>query len=134
VLRIKIIEKMKRKLKPARLRKTTEHIKIGELAKEVSVRTGFTAVDIKTVLRTSIDVMIEQMKKGTGIVLPKIGMLYSMITAPKASMRMNGGVGEPTKMITPARRVAKFRPGKFIKQELLNQEPTPEEIDSLYED
>ncbi len=123
-----------RKIKPARLRRSTEHIKMGQLAKEISDRTGFTTADITTVWRVGIDVIMESISKNVGVILPKIGMFYSMVNAPKASMSMNGGIGTPTKMTTPARRVLKFRPGSFIKDFLLSKPPTKEEIENLYED
>jgi len=123
-----------RKIKPARLRKSTQHIKMGQLAKEISDRTGFTVSDITTVWRVGIDVIMESVSKNVGVVLPKIGMFYSMVTAPKASMSMNGGVGSPTKMITPPRRVLKFRVGSFVKDHLLSSPPTQEELDNIYED
>ena len=125
---------MKRKLKPLSERKPDELVKMNEFAKEISKRTGFTVPDITKVWKTGIDIIIEYMKANKSIVLPKIGMLYPTMKPPRSVMSMNGGIGIPKKMTMGARWVLRFRPGAFVKKELLKVEPTKEQVDNLYED
>jgi nucleoid DNA-binding protein len=124
----------KRKLKPLSERKPKELIKMRTLAREVSRRTGYTTKDVTEVWRVGIDVIIEYLKDEKSVILPKVGMLFASIKPSRKVTNMNGGVGFPESMVMAARWVIRFRPGIFIKKDLMNKEVTKEQIDNLYED
>ena len=125
---------MKRKLKPLSERKPKEMIKLDKLARKVSEDTGFTSSDIKLVLRSAIDIVINYLKDGKSVSLPKIGMFFPVIKPPRKVMSMNGGVGIPEAMQMAARWVLRFRPGAFVKKELTNHPVSDEQVENLYED
>tara|TARA_R110000851_G_scaffold40951_1_gene102982 strand:- start:2175 stop:2552 length:378 start_codon:yes stop_codon:yes gene_type:complete len=125
---------MSRKLKPLSERKPDEMVKMNQFAKEISKRTGYTVKDVTEVWRAGIDIIIEYLKDGKSMVLPKIGMLFSVIKPSRKVTNMNGGVGCMEAMTMPARWVIRFRPGIFIKNELMKRSPTKSQIDNLYED
>lgn len=123
-----------KRLRPISERKPKEHVKMNMFAKEISERTGYTVTDVTEVWRVGIDIIIEYMKEGKSIVLPKIGMFFPMIKPPRKVMSMNGGIGIPEAMTLAARWVIRFRPGKNIKEELLKSPPSKEQVENLYED
>tara|TARA_R110002020_G_scaffold131033_1_gene293011 strand:- start:681 stop:1058 length:378 start_codon:yes stop_codon:yes gene_type:complete len=125
---------MKRKLKPLSERKPNKMVKLDKLAREVSKDTGFTASDIKLVLRSTIDIIIDYLKEGKSISLPKIGMFFPVIKPPRKVMSMNGGIGVPKAMQMAARWVLRFRPGAFVKKELTNHPVSEKQVEDLYED
>jgi len=123
-----------RKLKPLSERKPDEMIKMNRFARDISERTGFTVRDITLVWRAGIDIIIEYLKSGRAIALPKIGMLFAAIKPSRKVTNMNGGVGIPKPMLLPARWVVRYQPGIFIKKELTSIEVSEEEIENLYEE
>jgi hypothetical protein len=68
------------------------------------------------------------------MVLPKIGMLFAVIKPSRKVTNMNGGIGIPKAMVMAARWVIRFRPGIFIKKELMKKKVTEKQINNLYED
>jgi len=124
----------KRKLKHPGLRRTNDRVTFNTLAQTVSERTGYKSDDIKEVLRTAIKVIIEIMCNNQAIVLPFIGMFYPYIRTARRAVALKGGQGKPEIVNVPARWVARFRPGAHVVRELMKKDPTPEQIEDLYED
>ena len=125
---------MKRKLKPLSERKPDEMVKMNQFAKDIAERTGYTVKDVTEVWRVGIDIIIEYLKDGRSMVLPKIGMLFAVIKPSRKVTNMNGGVGIPEAMVMAARWVIRFRPGIFVKKELMKKKVTERQINNLYED
>ena len=125
---------MQRKLKTLSARKPSEKVQMRQFAKEISKRTGYTVHDITEVWRVGIDIIIEYIKAGKSVVLPKIGMLFPMIKPPRKVMSMNGGIGVPEAMVMAARWVLRFQPGKTIKEILINHPVSEKDLENQYED
>jgi len=123
-----------RKLKPLSERKPDEMIKMNKFARDISERTGFTVKDVTLVWRTGIEIIIDYLKNGKAIALPKIGMLFAVIKPSRKVTNMNGGIGIPKPMLLAARWVVRYRPGIFIKNELTSLKVSKEQVENLYED
>tara|TARA_R110002020_G_scaffold57016_3_gene157175 strand:- start:1713 stop:2102 length:390 start_codon:yes stop_codon:yes gene_type:complete len=124
----------KRKLKYPHQRRPKEVVKFTEFTKEISKRTGFTTVDIKKVWRVGIDIIIENMVNKKSVLFPQIGMFYPAIKTARTVMSLNGGIGIPKPIKMPSRWIIKFRPGNYVREKLLEQDPTEKEVDNLYRD
>lgn len=121
-----------RKLKYDYQRRTKDVVHFTEFCKEISRETGFLEKDIKLVWKVGLGLIVKYMFINRSILLPKIGLLFPAIKTARQVTNLKGGVGEPTKMIMPARWVMKFKPGNHVSRELLKKKPTEEEINNLY--
>lgn len=124
----------KRTLKPVSQRLDSTPVNFKEFSKAIGQETGFREEDIRKVWRVGIRIIIKYMVQKRAVILPMIGMFVPSIKTSRIVMSLNGGVGTPNRMQLPARWTLKFRPGAFVKKELLKQEPTEKEIDNLYKD
>ena len=85
-----------------------------ELVEELSTQTGLSRVDAKATLEALIKTIEKTLKKGNSVVLTGFGS-FSVVHR-KAKTGMNPISKKPMKI--PAKKVAKFKPGKELKEAL----------------
>ena len=127
-------EKKERKLKSLNKRKPETILGMAEMTKSIMLETGFREADIGLVIRTMVGCIKDAMIEGNGVSINKLGIFYPLIKPSRTVMSMNGGVGKPTRMTMDARRQMKFRTSDNINSALLEEIPTKEEVDNLYQD
>jgi|SRR5690606_3303813 len=126
--------KKKKKLKHPGQRMPKVRTNFTDLSTEVSNRTGYRTSDVRDVLKTSFEIIIENLKDNKTVMLPLMGMFYPFIRTARPGVSLKGGVGKPELITVPPRWQAKFKPGNYLLEELAKKDPTPEEIENLYED
>ena len=87
-----------------------------ELINAMSTHTKQSKSDCKKMLEAFIDIISKSLKKGKGVVLTNFGSFS--ITSRKSRTGVNPATRK--KMLIPARRVPKFKPGKKLRQMVHN--------------
>lgn len=85
-----------------------------ELVEELSSQTGFSKIDAKAMLEALIGTIEKSLKKGNSVVITGFGSFA--VVQRKAKTGMNPITKKPMKI--PAKKVAKFKPGKELKEAL----------------
>lgn len=83
-----------------------------ELVEELSSQTGFSKTDSKAMLEAFISVVEKTLKKGNSVVMTGFGAFS--VARRKAKTGMNPITKVPMKIA--AKNVAKFKPGKELKE------------------
>lgn len=94
-----------------------------ELANEISEALGLKKTQIYPVIDRLFEVMRENLIQGNRIEIRGFGALEVKDTKPKPSAR-NPRTGD--RIEVPARRKARFKPGKILKEALREQRQNPE--------
>ncbi|SVB40475.1 uncharacterized protein METZ01_LOCUS193329 [marine metagenome] len=89
-----------------------------ELVNEISEALGMKKTQIDPIIDSLFDIMRENLVEGNRIEIRGFGALEIKDTNPKPSAR-NPRTGD--KIAVPARRKAKFKPGKILKEALRAQ-------------
>jgi DNA-binding protein HU-beta len=82
-----------------------------ELIDSMSTMTKLSKADCKKALESFIETVSKSLKKGKSVVLTNFGTF--VISSRKRRMGVNPSTGK--KMEIPARKVAKFKPGKKLR-------------------
>ena len=93
-----------------------------ELVNEISEALGLKKTQIYLIIDSLFDVMRENLVEGNRIEIRGFGALEVKDTKPKPSAR-NPRTG--ARISVPARRKAKFKPGKILKEALRAQRKEP---------
>ena len=93
-----------------------------ELVNEISEALGLKKTQIYPIIDSLFDVMRENLVEGNRIEIRGFGALEVKDTKPKPSAR-NPRTG--ARISVPARRKAKFKPGKILKEALRAQRKDP---------
>ena len=93
-----------------------------ELVSEISEALGLKKTQIYPIIDSLFDVMRENLVEGNRIEIRGFGALEVKDTKPKPSAR-NPRTG--ARISVPARRKAKFKPGKILKEALRAQRKDP---------
>lgn len=94
-----------------------------ELVNEISDALDMKKTQIYPIIDSLFDIMRENLVEGNRIEIRGFGALEIKDTKPKPSAR-NPRTGD--KIAVPARRKAKFKPGKILKEALRAQRKDPE--------
>lgn len=85
-----------------------------ELVEELASQTGFSKTDSKSALEAFINIIEKTLQKGDSVVLTGFGS-FSVVQR-KAKTGVNPITKKPMKIA--AKKVAKFKPGKELKESL----------------
>jgi len=122
----------KRILKPQWQRKPEDKVRYDELVSLVSKESGFRKQHVKIVVDSMINQVIAALENKKQINLPGVGTLYPTIKRSRNGMSLNGGKGEPTKIIVPDRWMARFQASKDLERKLFSLSISEEELNALY--
>lgn len=107
---------------------------IPELRRKVHEKTGYSVTSIGEVLDVFFEEIGNELMDKNSVSLPHIGILYPYIKPEKNVVRINNTIeGKGAELMKmPARWVCKFKVKSTFAKKLLDEPPTPEEIEKIY--
>ena len=126
---------MERKLKPTHKRKPDIFVKHNDIVAAVARETGFTRVDIGTVIDTWLSTLRAELLDRKSVKLRHIGTLFPMVQPPRKVTRMGGVNSHSYKRMTmEARWQIKFQTDKELVSNVRDIMVTKRDLDKIYYD